>query len=97
MNFRTLALAAALAIVPTTAFAGPTSAAVTYSDLDLSTPQGMAKLDKRIERAAKSVCSRHEVITGSITSTTTDQKCYQDALAKLKDQVAALTERKQQG
>jgi UrcA family protein len=97
MTFRTLALAAALAIVPAAAVAAPQSVEVKYDDLDLSTSKGQAQLDKRIERAAKSVCTRHGIVTGSIRSTTLDPDCYHDAVGKLKDRLAALGVRDRQG
>jgi UrcA family protein len=96
MSIRTLALAAAMMIVPASAFAS-TTVELKYDDLDLSTPQGMAQLDKRVERAAKQVCTSHQITTGSIRTGTVDQKCYKEALAKLQDQLAALSARKQQG
>lgn len=97
MTFRTLALAAALAIVPAAAIAAPQSVEVKYDDLDLSTSKGQAQLDKRIERAAKSVCTRHGIVTGSIRSTSLDNDCYQDAVGKLKERLAALGVRDRQG
>jgi UrcA family protein len=95
MTLRTLALAAAMMIVPATAFAG--SIELKYDDLDLSTPQGMAQLDKRVDRAAKEVCTNRQVTTGTIRQSTVDQKCYKEALAKLQGQLAAISARKQQG
>jgi UrcA family protein len=97
MTIRSFALAAALMIVPASAFAGSTTIELKYDDLDLSTPQGMAQLDKRVHRAAKEVCTTRQITTGSIRQTTVDQKCYKEALAKLQDQMAALNARKQQG
>ena len=97
MTFRTLALAAALATVPAAAFAAPPSVAVKVADLDLSTPQGQAKLDKRIDRAAKEVCTSRVATTGSIVSSTVDQTCYKEARQKVQEQVAMMTGHKLQG
>lgn len=97
MTIRTLALAAALAVVPAAAFAAPASVEVKYSDLDLSTPKGLAELDKRIDRAAKAVCTSHEVMTGTIASSALDRTCYRAALARLKDRLAAITGQNRQG
>ncbi|HEY7807905.1 MAG TPA: UrcA family protein [Croceibacterium sp.] len=97
MNMRTLALAAAFATIPAAAFAAPQSVEVQYGDLDLSTPQGQAQLDSRIERAARQICTRHEVTTGSIRSTTLDETCYRDAMAKLKGRLAAVVGHARQG
>jgi UrcA family protein len=95
MTIRTLALAAAMIIVPASAFASTVE--VKYDDLDLSTPQGVAQLDKRVQRAAKQVCTNRQAVTGSIRAGAVDQKCYKEALAKLQSQLADLSTRKQQG
>ena len=97
MTLRTFALAAAMMIVPAAAFAGTSSIELKYGDLDLSTPQGMAQLDKRVDRAARQVCTNRQITTGSIRQSTVDQKCYKEALAKLQDQLAAISGHKQQG
>ncbi len=101
MKTRTFALAAlAAAIVSANAvpaLAAPRSVAVKYADLDLSTPQGQAKLDQRVDRAAKGVCTTYQVMTGSLRTANVDEKCYQEALANLKAQLATLTGPKQQG
>jgi UrcA family protein len=97
MIVRTLALAAALAIVPATAIAAPQNVEVRYNDLDLSSAKGQHELDKRIDRAARQVCTRHQITTGSIRSTAVDEDCYHEALGKLKDQLAALGVRNHQG
>ncbi len=95
MTIRTLALAAAMIVVPASAFASTVE--VKYDDLDLSTAQGMAQLDKRVERAAKQVCTSRQVTTGTILAGTVDQKCYRETIAKLQSQLADLSRRKQQG
>jgi UrcA family protein len=97
MIVRTLALAAALAIVPATAIAAPQHVEVRYNDLDLSSAKGQHELDKRIDRAARQVCSRHQITTGSIRSTAVDEDCYHEALGKLKDRLAAIGVREHQG
>jgi UrcA family protein len=97
MTVRTFVVAAALAIVAPSAFAAPQSVSVNYDDLDLSTPQGMAQLDKRIDRAAKQVCTTREVTTGTIVSSPVDQDCYRQTLDKMKTQLAAITGHQRQG
>jgi UrcA family protein len=101
MKTPTFALAAlAAAIVSATAVpasAAPRSVEVKYADLDLSTPEGQAKLDQRVDRAAKGVCTSYGTMTGTFRTASVDEKCYQEALAKLKAQLAALTGPRQQG
>lgn len=96
MNVRTLALAAALALVPGAALAAPASVEVKYRDLDLSTPEGTAKLNKRIEAAAREVCTTR-IDTGSIKNRSLDSHCYTETLQKLQQQIALVTQHHQQG
>jgi UrcA family protein len=96
MKFHTLALAAAMAIGPAAAFAASPSVELRYDDLNLSTPDGMAKLNKRVEAAAREVCtSRHD--TGSIVKQSLDRKCYQETLQKLQKQLALVTQQQPKG
>lgn len=86
------ALAAAAVAFSTPALAGtqmeglPTKA-VQYEDLDLATPGGQADLERRISRAAKSVCR-----TGArdLASLTLEQKCYRFALTSSREKVAQI-------
>ena len=58
-NFRSLALLAVCVLGTTTAWADPPatrSVEVSFRDLDVSTPSGAAKLYRRIQAAARSVC-----------------------------------------
>lgn len=83
-------LAAAAVAFSTPALAGtdveglPTKA-VQYEDLDLATPSGQTDLERRISRAAKSVCR-----TGArdLASLTLEKKCYRLALNSSREQVA---------
>jgi UrcA family protein len=57
--FRSLALFAVCLVGTTVAWAGPPatrSVEVSFRDLDLNTPSGAAKLYRRIQAAARSVC-----------------------------------------
>lgn len=62
-TFTLFALAAfsAVAVTATSASAEPTSIAVSYADLDLSTPAGMKQLEGRIESASQRICGQVEV------------------------------------
>ena len=57
-----LAVAAAIAASSgVIAAPAPQSIAVGYADLDLGTPSGVAKLNKRIRRAAADLCDRQSI------------------------------------
>jgi UrcA family protein len=62
------------------------SAQVRFTDLDLSSPEGQAKLDKRIAVAARAVCS--DALTGSRIKTV-DSECMTRARASIEKQLAA--------
>lgn len=93
MTFRTLALAAAIAIMPASAFAA--SVELKYDDLDLSTAAGQAELSKRVDDAARQVCSANAVKTGTILRSKAENECYRDTREKLRERFAALSEKKQ--
>lgn len=83
---RTFIAAAAFA---TFAIAGAAQAATTTvetSDLNLSTAEGQAKLEARIHRAARNVCS--DATTGSRIRLV-DSDCVAKARASVEKQVAA--------
>lgn len=85
----TAAAAAAFAIFATFAAmpsAHAKSTAVQVADLDLSTAAGQAKLDTRINRAVRNVCS--EAVTGSRIATI-DKDCAVKARASIEKQIAA--------
>lgn len=85
---RTL-VAAAAATFATLATFGASHAATTAvetADLDLATAQGQARLDSRIDRAVRAVCS--EAITGSRIAWV-DKDCMAKARAAVEKQVAA--------
>ncbi|HEX5184879.1 MAG TPA: UrcA family protein [Allosphingosinicella sp.] len=52
----TLASGLALALLPVPALAQPPAVTVHVSDLDLATPNGVARLDGRIDRAVARLC-----------------------------------------
>jgi UrcA family protein len=61
-------------------------AQVRFTDLDLSSPEGQAKLDKRIAVAARTVCSN--AYTGSRVKKA-DGECMARARASIEQQLAA--------
>ena len=85
---RTLAAAAAAAFATLATFGASHAAttAVQTNDLDLATAEGQARLDSRINRAVRDVCS--EAVTGS-RIVWTDKACMTRARAAAEKQVAA--------
>ena len=87
---RTLAAAAAalatFACFATTAHAFAETAMVQIDDLDLSSAKGQAKLEQRIQRAARQVCS--DAVTGSRVAAI-DTVCVNNARAAIERQLAA--------
>ena len=85
---RTLAAAVAAAFATLATFGASHAAttAVQTHDLDLATAEGQAKLDSRIGRAVRDVCS--EAVTGS-RIVWTDKACMARARAAVEKQVAA--------
>lgn len=83
--------ASALAILPTVATAAPRgeaplSAKVNYSDLDLSTAAGKARLNQRIKYAIRQVCQRPS--SGDLRATADFNKCADQARAATQKGVA---------
>jgi UrcA family protein len=81
------------AVLAATAFATPALAAgngvaVRYSDLDLSTADGQAKLEQRINKAAREVCGVNEVTSGTRLPARSSVECYERTRQTVHDQVA---------
>lgn len=91
-----LALAASLAVL-TTVPASAESITIRYRDLDLGSPAGQAALAQRIELAARKVCGLDEPRTGTRLAPLKDMKCYRQAKAQAKQQVAAAIMAQQRG
>lgn len=87
-----------LALAATALLASPAFAAnsqskttqVSYSDLDLSTQAGQQELDKRLERAARSVCDLDQSTVGTRIPSRAGKKCYKAARKQLDRQFAQL-------
>lgn len=87
-------IAAALAVVATAAPAvAAEPVAVRYSDLDLSTAAGQARLERRIDSAARAACNLDEIRTGRFTPSTAQRQCYQQTKASVHEQVAEMIAR----
>lgn len=70
--------------------AQPRTVGVTHSDLDLTTAEGVAELDRRIDRAAKEVCGFDEVAVGTRLRSRETTACYRDAKRQLDRQFAQI-------
>ena len=88
---RTFIAAAAFATFAPLSLLGASAAqaattSVSFNARDLATAKGQAKLDSRIDRAVRKVCS--EAITGSRIARA-DKDCMANARASIEKQVAA--------
>ena len=83
---RTFIAAAAFATFAISGAAQAATTTVQTRDLDLATAAGQAKLDARLDRAARNVCS--DTVTGSRISTI-DESCVARARAMVEKQIAA--------
>jgi len=83
-----LAAAAAAATVFAVPAAAESSIGVKYSDLNLATKDGQAKLERRIDSAARSACGMDEVRTGRFTPSTAQRQCFAQTKANVHEQVA---------
>ena len=97
-------LAAAVAVLgAATAFAAPAAAetpatlAVKYSDLNLATEAGQAQLERRIDKAARSVCMVDDVTTGSRLRSSEGRQCYEETKARVHEQIAQAIARDTRG
>lgn len=70
---------------------------IQYRDLNLATSEGQQILDRRIDRAARSVCGLDDVATGTRLRSNEARNCYREAKAKAKKQFAKVTEAEQLG
>jgi UrcA family protein len=70
---------------------------VTTADLNLATVEGQKTLDRRVEKAARSVCRATSLSTGSRVLSHEAQTCLAKARADAKRQVAALMANEQRG
>ena len=100
---RTFAFAAALLVTSVTlapaVMAAPEqeTTIVTYSDLDLTTEAGREALDRRIDRAARSVCGLDSVQLGSRIRSRDARDCHRRAVADIEVKLAAVIEEASRG
>jgi UrcA family protein len=93
-----LVLSAAIMAMPAVAAeAEPNSVRVEYKDLDLTTRTGQDELQRRLDRAARSVCGMNELKTGTRLHSADQNRCYRDARSSLDRHFAALIDKHAQG
>lgn len=88
----TLIAALGLALPTVPAAAQSQTVEVPYADLNLSTPEGQAALDRRIDKAARQVCGADETVTGSRLKNRAASKCIRTAKEQIGAQISALVE-----
>lgn len=96
----TLALAlsgAALAPAALAADAEQRTVTVSHTDLDLTTEEGLAELDRRIDRAAEQACGFNDTTLGTRTRTREARDCYRQAKRQLERQFAEVVSNAQRG
>lgn len=92
------ALGLALIATPTMANDTPAqSTSVQFDDLNLSTPEGQKKLDRRINAAARQVCQVSQGITGTRVKSRGQSACLKKARKSATKQVAAMISEAQRG
>ena len=85
----------AIAALATTAVATPALAGqmqVKYSDLNLATPEGQERLERRIDRAAREICEVDTVRTGTRVRSASARSCYIAAKKSAQQQFAQLVD-----
>ncbi|GAB5348838.1 UrcA family protein [Alteriqipengyuania sp. 357] len=88
---KSLALVAAfgLGLSATPSLAQQQSAAVQYSDLDLTSPEGQEALERRIDKAAKDVCGANGSEMGTRLKSREVRSCVKSAKKQVRAQIAA--------
>ena len=73
------------------------SISVEYRDLNLSSPEGLERLEYRVEAAARKVCGLDESSLGSRIRNRDAQRCYDETKEMIDAQFAAVVERQAKG
>lgn len=94
---KTLVASLALASIAVPASAEENEFRVAYADLDLSTAEGQAALDERIEDAAREYCGAATISTGTRLSSAKKRACVSTMTAKAKQQFAAIIRDQEKG
>lgn len=88
-----------IVVSPGPAMAAETAAPIVIktNDLNLADPQAQQTLDRRIDRAARSVCGMNEIRTGTLLTSPRAKACYRNALRTTRAQLAQVTENARRG
>ena len=70
---------------------------VQYDDLDLATPDGQAQLDRRLNKAMRTVCGTRGHSGGSRIISAEARACLAKARTDVRQQVAAITTDERRG
>lgn len=89
-------LGLALIATPAMADAGET-VSIEYRDLNLSSPEGQKRLDRRINQAAAKICGLRESRSGTRLSSRKSKECYEKARQSAAKQVAVMVTNEQRG
>lgn len=90
-----LALAASSLSLAPAALAGDNderSSTVSHSDLDLSTEEGIEELDRRIDRAARTVCGSDDPSLGTRIRDRETRRCMANVTRRLNQRFAQIIE-----
>ncbi len=68
------------------------SASISYSDLDLTTEDGIAALNQRIERAARYVCGLDDVNLGTRLRSREARQCVSEARENIEESLAEVVD-----
>lgn len=91
------AAAITFAAIPAHAETQRMSVTVAHADLNLGSPQGQKRLERRIDNAARKVCGHYISLQASLAETSRSRACYDKAKADALPRVAALVDRYAKG
>ena len=94
---KTLIALAAIGTVFTAAPAMAESVSIQFRDLNLNTIEGQAKLEQRIDRAARKICQVDDHTMGSRIRDQDALACYAKAKKQATQQMAAVVENQRLG
>lgn len=92
LSFAALALAVPAMPILAAPAAQTETIHVEYRDLNLGTPEGQKRLDRRVRDAAKKACGLAEIATGTRIPSAESNTCYKAALVQARERVAAKIE-----